>query len=25
MELKQDNGTCFKIKFSEEKFTDLNL
>lgn len=25
MELYQENGTCFKIKFSEEKFRDLSL
>ena len=25
IELHQKNGTCFKIKFSEEKFTDMSL
>jgi PAS domain S-box-containing protein len=25
MEVHQENGSCFKIKFSEEKFTDMSL
>jgi two-component sensor histidine kinase len=25
MIVHQENGTCFKIKFSEEKFTDMTL